>query len=139
MNIDELAAELRTFVGRRVRISSSVVCQSRWELLRDVTINDGKVWCHGADGTSWAVVADDLVVDVEPVLGSYDLANAPVQMRAVGTALTSYGPTPTQLRHLCHCKSCDDARNKRTQSERVEDEEFSGTEPSRSDDLFPDF
>ena len=144
MNIDELATQLREHIGKRVRISSSVVRNNRGELLNDVTVTDGTIWCHGSDGTSWAVVESGLQVDVEPTFGTFDTASGPDQMRAIGVALSSYGLTPRQARQLCHCRTCTQARDKKLQviKDAQRDDRTPSSEPSSGetkDTLFPDF
>ena len=140
MSIDEIASQLRQHIVKRVRISSSVVCNNKWELLNDVTVTDGTIWCHGSDGTSWAVVENGLQVDVEAPFGTFDIASGPDQMRAVGQALANYGLTPRQSRELCHCRTCVEARAKKQVTTDTQHEEptepFSG---ESRDSLFPDF
>ena len=145
MNIDELASQLREYIGKRVRISSSVVCNNRWELLNNVTVTDGTIWCHGSDGTSWAVIEQGLQVDVEPTFGTFDTSTGPDQMRAIGAVLANYGLTPRQSRELCHCHTCTQARDKKQQATKDtlrEDRRIQSSEPSSGeskDTLFPDF
>ena len=143
MSIDELASQVREHIGKRVRISSSVVCNNRWELLNNVTVTDGTIWCHGSDGTSWAVVESGLQVDVEPTFGTFDTSSGPEQMRAVGQALSNYGLTPRQVRQLCHCRLCTEARDKKVETETPREERRRrNSEPDSGetrDTLFPDF
>jgi hypothetical protein len=88
---DVLFDRLRSYVGRRVKIQSSIVRHDGWELLVDVTRTaDGIVWAHGQDGTSWVVSEDGLEVKVEEVEGTHDMATGAWQMWAVDEARRRY-------------------------------------------------
>lgn len=110
----ELAAQLQQYIGRRVRITSNLRGggapiqwhDGTWPLITSVTETDNGVWCHSDDGVSWLVVAGELKIELEPVRGTYDFAQAADQMEAIATALRRYGPTPVQKRKRCACPAC---------------------------------
>lgn len=111
MSADAFVSELMRYVGQRVRISSDAV---RWKddsfaVLKNVTVVDGRVWCHAENGMSWVVTTDGLAVEVEPVVGTRDFDSGVERARAIGAALKRYGPTPAQYRKSCHCPACERA------------------------------
>lgn len=51
-------------------------------------------------------------VTVCPLMGTFDAAAPGRQMEAVALAKAHYGPTPAELRQLCHCPTCRARREK---------------------------
>ena len=111
MDSDELAEQLRSYVGQRVRISSGEIGWrgDDFPILKSVTVTAGRVWCHADSGVSWVVGEDGLLVSVEPAIGTSDFAAATAQMAAIGAALKRYGCTPQQKSRRCHCPPCSQA------------------------------
>lgn len=106
MSCNELVEILRGYVGQRVRIRSSVVCQRDWTLLVDVTVRDGNVWCHAENGISWLVTEEGLEIDAEPLCGSWDHRSGREQMKAIYDARVLCGPSLENVRERCPCKAC---------------------------------
>lgn len=103
---DELYDLLRKYVGQRVRISSRAVQHSRWVMLTNVTNLSGRVWCYDDAGTAWLVEPEGFTMDVEPIVGSWDMVLGPAQMKAVHDAKEIYGLGPTEIRDRCTCVTC---------------------------------
>ncbi len=92
-----LIAALEPYIGRRVRITSELLSSSSlqhgdtWAELTAVRQNRGRVWCDFDSGLSHVVCLKGLHIELEPVRGSYDMAEGRDQMEAIGTALRRYG------------------------------------------------
>ena len=92
-----LIAALEPYIGRRVRITSEVLSSTSlnhgdsWPMLTAVRENDKRVWCDFDSGLSHVVSLKGLDIELEPIRGSYDLAEGRDQMEAIGTALRRYG------------------------------------------------
>ena len=97
MTSEELHKTLANYIGLRVRITSAATSSSNlWresypELTEVVTRETDKaVCCKTSDGVWSIVVADGLVIEEEPAVGTYDFATSVKQMEMIGAALHAY-------------------------------------------------
>jgi len=104
----DLIAQLTPFLGRRVRVSSSMVTwkEGTWPIMTDIRETDETVWVDFDNGTSMKVVVEGLDIELQPTIGSFDDATGAVRMQAIDESLKRYGPTPTQIRGRCKCVVC---------------------------------
>lgn len=145
MNSQELVDKLKQYEGQHVRITSHVrgdragvlLEPGCWPMLIEAKLDSqDAAWIHTDDGVWQVVVNEGLVIELEPVIGTYDLASGRDRMEAVGTAIRRYGPTPREYREQCHCGLCQ----ARHESERARDDgpEFKDTaRPKVGDALEP--
>lgn len=101
-----LYALLRKHIGHRVRISSRSVQHLNWITLTKVTEGAGRIWCYDDAGAAWLVEPEGFTMDVEPIIGSWDMDAAAVQMKAIHDTREIYGPSPKEMRDRCPCSTC---------------------------------
>jgi hypothetical protein len=105
MTNEELRNELLPYIGERVKVTSSIVRSDTWVTLSDVIIRGDSVWCYG-DGVAWAVAEDGLVVEREPICGTFDMNPTADRVGVVSDIKKLYGPMGRECRNQCICRAC---------------------------------
>lgn len=106
MSNEELRDSLLTYVGERVKVTSSVVHSDVWVTLSDVVIRGNSVWCYG-DGVAWVVSEHGLVIEREPICGTFDMNPTTDRIGVVSDIKKLYGPMAIECYDHCTCNTCN--------------------------------